>query len=142
MEDKFYLNRFVEAQTNTYKIALFEIKKEKKSSHWMWYIFPQYHGLGRSNISVKYAINSKDEAKTYLNHPILGARLKEITETFFSIENKSAYDILGGPDDMKIKSSMTLFDSIQDETDLFDAVLKKYFNGDRCKKTLQKINNE
>jgi uncharacterized protein (DUF1810 family) len=142
MEDNFNLNRFVEAQSNTYKTALFEIKKEKKVSHWMWYIFPQYHGLGKSNMSVKYAINSKEEAKTYLNHTILGKRLKEITEAFLSIENKSAYDVLGGPDDLKIKSSMTLFDSIQDETDLFDAVLKKYFNGDRCKKTLQKINNE
>ena len=142
MEDKFNLNRFIEAQSNTYKTALFEIKKEKKTSHWMWYIFPQYHGLGKSNMSVKYAINSKEEAKTYLNHTILGKRLKEITETFFSIENKSAYDILGGPDDMKIKSSMTLFDSIQDETDLFDAVLKKYFKGGRCKKTLLKMNDE
>ena len=142
MEDKFNLNRFIEAHSNTYKTALFEIKKEKKTSHWMWYIFPQYHGLGKSNMSVKYAINSKEEAKTYLNHTILGKRLKEITETFFSIENKSAYDILGGPDDMKIKSSMTLFDSIQDETDLFATVLKKYFNGDRCKKTLVKLNDE
>ena len=142
MEDKFNLNRFVNAQSNTYKIALFEIKKEYKVSHWMWYIFPQYHGLGRSNMSIKYAINSKEEAEAYLSHPIFGVRLKEITEAFLSMENKSAYDILGGPDDLKFKSSMTLFDSIQDETDLFDAVLKKYFKGGRCKKTLVKLNDE
>ncbi len=140
MEDNFNLNRFVEAQKNAYNTALFEIKKEKKTSHWMWYIFPQYYGLGKSNMSVKYAINSKEEAKAYLNHTILGSRLKEITEAFLSIENKSAYDVLGGPDDLKIKSSMTLFDNIQDETDLFDTVLKKYFNGERCKKTLKKLN--
>jgi len=108
----------------------------------MWYIFPQYKGLGRSITSMEYAIKSQEEANIYMNHPILGARLIEITKVFLSIENKTAYEVLGGPDDLKIKSSMTLFDTIQNENDLFDSVLEKYFEGNRCKGTIRGLKNE
>ena len=142
MEDRFNLKRFLDAQSNTYERALTEIKNGRKQSHWMWYIFPQYKGLGRSSTSIKYAIKNQDEANNFLNHPILGTRLIEITKAFLSIENKTAYEVLGGPDDLKIKSSMTLFDTIQDENDLFDSVLEKYFEGNRCRGTLSELKNE
>ena len=142
MEDRFNLKRFLDAQSNTYERALTEIKNGRKQSHWMWYIFPQYKGLGRSSTSIKYAIKNQDEANNFLNHPILGTRLIEITKAFLSIENKTAYEVLGGPDDLKIKSSMTLFDTIQDENDLFDSVLEKYFEGNRCSRTISGLKNE
>ena len=142
MEDRFNLKRFLDAQSNTYERALTEIKNGRKRSHWMWYIFPIYHGLGKSSTSVKYAIDSEEEAISYLKHPILGSRLKEITEEFLSIENKTAYDVLGKPDDWKIKSSMTLFDIIQSESDLFSSVLEKYFEGNRCKRTISALKHK
>jgi len=142
MEDRFNLKRFLDAQSNTYERALTEIKNGKKESCWMWYIFPTYHGLGKSSTSVKYAIDSEEEAISYLKHPILGSRLKEITKEFLSIENKTAYDVLGKPDDWKIKSSMTLFDIIQSESDLFSSVLEKYFEGNRCRRTISGLKNE
>ena len=141
MEDNFNLKRFVDAQSLIYERALFEIKNGRKSSHWMWFIFPQYRDLGRSNTSIKYAINSKEEAISYLKHPILGSRILEITEAFLSIDNKTAYEILGKTDEFKIQSSMTLFDLIQSENKLFSSVLDKYFNGNRCKLTILNINN-
>jgi uncharacterized protein (DUF1810 family) len=141
MEDRFNLKRFLDAQSNTYESALTEIKNGRKSNHWMWYIFPQYKGLGRSITSMEYAIKSQEEANIYMNHHILGKRLIEITKAFLSIENKTAYEVLGGPDDLKIKSSMTLFDTIQNENDLFDSVLEKYFEGNRCKLTIIGLKN-
>ena len=142
MEDRFNLKRFLDAQSNTYERALTEIKNGRKGSHWMWYIFPQHKGLGRSSTSMKYAIKSQEEANIYINHPILGQRLIEITKAFLSIENKTAYEVLGGPDDLKIKSSMTLFDTIQNESDFFDTVLEKYFEGNRCRRTISGLKNE
>ena len=141
MEDKFNLTRFIDAQSNTYERALGEIKNGRKTSHWMWFIFPQYRGLGRSSTSIKYAINSEEEAISYLKHPILGSRLLEITKAFLFIENKAAYDVLGGPDDLKIKSTMTLFDIVQSKTDLFDSFLEKYFEGNRCSRTISTLKN-
>ena len=91
---------------------------------------------------MKYAIKSQDEANIYFNHPILRPRLVEITIAFLSIENKTAYEVLGGPDDLKIKSSMTLFDTIQNENHLFDSVLEKYFEGNRCIRTISKLKKE
>ena len=139
MEDKFNLQRFIDAQSNSYERALSEIKSGRKTSHWMWYIFPQYRDLGRSSISIKYAVNSKEEAISYLKDPILSFRVLEITKALLLIENKSAYDILGKPDDLKLKSSMTLFAAIQTENDLFNLVLEKYFEGNRCRCTLSNI---
>jgi len=91
---------------------------------------------------MKYAIKSQEEANIYINHPILGQRLIEITKAFLSIENKTAYEVLGEPDDLKIKSSMTLFDTIQNENDLFDSVLEKYFEGNKCRGTISGLKNE
>ena len=139
MEDKINLQRFIDAQSNSYERALSEIKSGRKTSHWMWYIFPQYRDLGRSSISIKYAVNSKEEAISYLKDPILSFRVLEITKALLLIENKSAYDILGKPDDLKLKSSMTLFAAIQTENDLFNLVLEKYFEGNRCRSTLGNI---
>ncbi len=133
----FNLQRFIEAQNNNYEIALKEIQNGKKQSHWMWYVFPQCKGLGRSFIAKKYAIQSKEEAIAYFQNPILKERLIAITTAFLHIENKTAYEILGTPDDLKMKSSMTLFDTIQNETAIFKEVLIKYFQRKKCEITLK-----
>jgi len=138
--DSFNLNRFINAQSNTYERALYEMKNGKKLTHWMWYIFPQFKGMGKSLTSINFEIKSIEEAIEYYNHQILGLRLKEITETFLSIKNKTAFEILSRPDDLKMKSSMTLFDSIQSESNLFESVLYKYYDGVRCIKTLKQLN--
>ena len=141
MDDYYNLNRFLNAQKIDYQKALSEILNGKKVSHWMWYIFPQFNGLGRSITSKNYAIKSKNEALSYLKHPILGTRLIEITEVFLLIENKTATEILGRTDSFKIKSSMTLFDSVQSQTNIFKEVLEKYFNGEKCQNTLRLLNH-
>ena len=109
MNDIYNLERFVNAQENSYQIALKEIQNGEKCSHWMWFIFPQIDGLGMSSISKEYSIKNQQEAQNYLNHNILGKRLIEITNTLMKIEKKSARSIFGYPDDLKLKSSMTLF---------------------------------
>ena len=139
MTDKFNLNRFIDAQENIYESALNEIKRGNKSSHWMWYVFPQYKGLGYSSTSRKYAITCIEEASMYFNHPILGRRLIEITNAFLNIENKSAYEILGDPDYLKMKSCMTLFNSIQDGSEVFSKVINKYYLGSECPRTISQI---
>ena len=139
MTDKFNLNRFIYAQENIYEIALNEIKRGNKSSHWMWYVFPQYKGLGYSSTSQKYAITCIEEAAMYFNHPILGRRLIEITNAFLNLENKSAFEILGNPDYLKMKSCMTLFNSIQAESEVFSKVINKYYLGLECPKTISQI---
>ncbi|MEM8719946.1 MAG: DUF1810 domain-containing protein [Cyanobacteria bacterium P01_G01_bin.39] len=108
----------------------------KKRSHWMWYIFPQFDGLGRSATARHYGIKSIEEAQAYLNHPILGKRLLECANTILNVEEKSALEILGYPDDLKLKSSMTLFSCVASET-VFVSVLNKYFSGEQDIKTLQ-----
>lgn len=139
MTDKFNLNRFIDSQENIYESALNEIKRGKKTSHWMWYIFPQYKGLGYSSTTQKYAITCFEEASMYFHHPILGRRLIEITNAFLKIENKSAYEILGDPDYLKMKSCMTLFNSIQTESQVFSEVINKYYLGSECTKTISQI---
>jgi len=135
--DHFNLNRFIDAQNSDFNKALDEIKQGKKRSHWMWFVFPQFKGLGTSYNSVHYAIKSREEAQAYLNDPILSQRLIEITSEFLNLENKSAYSIFGSPDDMKLKSSMTLFNAVQNETKVFELVLDKYFFGSKCEHTLR-----
>lgn len=133
------LKRFIDAQLNTYDRALSEIKNGKKHSHWMWYIFPQINGLGRSSTAKLYAISSREEAIDFFQHPILGVRLLEITTALLKHDNKTAYEIFGHTDQMKLKSSMTLFDSIQEESTVFKEVLKVYFENNRCYKTVNFI---
>jgi uncharacterized protein (DUF1810 family) len=133
------LDRFIEAQGGSYEVALLEIQNGRKLSHWMWYIFPQIKGLGHSEMSRKYAIQSVDEAQAYLKHPLLGARLIEISIALLKIENSSIDEIMGSPDDLKLKSSMTLFSLIESSNPVFGAVLEKYFGGIRDEQTLEII---
>jgi uncharacterized protein (DUF1810 family) len=139
MEESFNLIRFVSAQSFNYDTALNEIKRGRKTSHWMWYIFPQYKGLGYSETSIKYAITSIDEAIAYYKHPILGNRLLEITTAFMNVENKTALEVLGNPDNLKMNSCMTLFNSIQTESEIFSNVLNKYYSNSYCKKTISQL---
>ncbi len=133
------LKRFTEAQENDFERALAEIKRGRKQSHWMWYIFPQIAGLGFSETSKFYAIKNRAEAEDYLRHPVLGKRLIEISEALLAHENKTAHQIFGSPDDVKLKSSMTLFGAIENANPVFQAVLDKYFGGAKDQKTLELI---
>jgi uncharacterized protein (DUF1810 family) len=127
----FDLERFVQAQEagGTYARALRELRNGRKTSHWMWFIFPQIVGLGFSQMSRMYAIGSLDEARAYLAHPVLGPRLKECAQTILAIPQNSAEDILGGIDAVKLRSSMTLFHRADPTEPLFQEVLQRYFNG-------------
>ena len=130
------LKRFIAAQESTFEQALTEIRTGKKTSHWMWYIFPQYKGLGLSSTSKYYSINDLDEAKSYLNHSLLGARLKQLTNELLQLNESDPTQIFGKPDDMKLKSCMTLFATIDTSEDkLFDEALNKFFNGNQDVKT-------
>ena len=129
------LERFVDAQERMYDIALAEVKSGKKLSHWIWYIFPQLKGLGESNNSRYYGIDDIDEAKAYLNHPILGTRLREITSVFLDSVGKNVQDVFGYLDAMKVRSCMTLFNEVS-EDDLFRKVLERYYSGLADEKTL------
>ena len=131
------LQRFIDAQQLNYDIALAEIKQGKKRSHWMWYIFPQIQGLGFSETSRHYAIKDKAEASAFLKHPLLGTRLIQICLVLLQLSDKNATNIFGFPDDLKLKSSMTLFASLPDVDPVFQAVLNKFFNGAKDEKTLQ-----
>ena len=131
------LQRFITAQQGSYETALSEIKKGMKRSHWIWYIFPQINGLGFSETSQYYAIKSKEEATAYLAHPVLGKRLIEICEALLQLPDNNAHNIFGSPDDLKLKSSMTLFASLPHTHPVFDAVLQKFFNGKKDEKTIR-----
>lgn len=122
-QDTFDLNRFVKAQNGVYDRVLIESKQAKKQTQWMWYIFPQITCLGKSARSQKYAIKSLDEASKYLNHPTLGERLVECVEILVGIEGKSAHEIFGSPDDLKLRSSMTLFAGVASPGSVFDQVI-------------------
>jgi uncharacterized protein (DUF1810 family) len=137
--DPFDLNRFVRAQEPDYKHALEEIAAGRKRSHWMWYIFPQFAGLGLSSTSRHYAIGSLDEARAYLAHPILGPRLVECAEAALTVKGRSAHDIFGSPDDLKLRSSVTLFALVSSENSVFHRVLEKYFEGKRDQRTLDVV---
>lgn len=136
------LQRFIDAQTGDYEIALKEVKNGHKRSHWMWYIFPQISGLGFSETSRFYAIKNLDEAAAYLKHPVLGKRLIEISSALLDLDTDDAHSIFGSPDDSKLKSSMTLFAQIADADPVFQSVLQKFFNGEKDKKTLSIIDHE
>lgn len=129
------LERFVKAQEGSYEIALNEIKHGRKRSHWMWYIFPQIKGLGYSSTAQYYAIQDKKEAENYLKHPILSKRLIEISEELLKLDSNNASEVFGYPDDMKLKSSMTLFHCVSGNK-LFQKVLEKFFDGVLDEKTV------
>lgn len=140
-EVSFDLDRFVNAQDTelcTYAEALNEIKEGHKRGHWIWYVFPQIKGLGHSYKSEFYGISSKEEAKAYLEHPILGKRLRNITQALLDCSNPSAFNILGFPDVLKVQSCMTLFDMVS-PNDIFNNVLDRYYEGKRCEKTIRRM---
>lgn len=135
---EFDLERFVDAQNLVYDMALQEIKNGQKRGHWIWFVFPQIKGLGHSYNSEFYGISGTKEAKAYLEHPLLGVRLREITQAMFDCGNPSADDILGFPDVLKVRSCMTLFDMIS-PNDIFKQVLDKYYEGKPCDKTIWRL---
>ena len=140
-EVNYDLDRFIKAQDSemyTYTDALNEIKGGHKQGHWIWYIFPQIKGLGHSYRSEFYGITSTEEAKVYLEDPILGKRLRDITQAFLDCNNPSAFNILGFPDVLKVQSCMTLFDIVS-PNDIFSDVLDKYYEGKRCEKTVKRL---
>ena len=136
------LKRFLDAQESDYAIALAEIEGGRKLTHWMWYIFPQVAGLGFSSTSKFYAIKDRNEAQEFLQHPVLGKRLVEISNVLLGIEGKTAHQIFGSPDDVKLKSSMTLFGTLDDANPVFQKVLDKYFGGAKDERTLEKLDRQ
>ena len=137
--DQYNLERFVSAQHSTYAEVVSELRAGMKTSHWMWFIFPQIRGLGRSPVSIEYAISSREEAAAYLQHPVLGPRLKECTQLVLDVENRSAEEIFGSPDDMKFRSSMTLFAQVSADDDIFNRALRQYFGGVPDQLTLDRL---
>ena len=133
------LGRFVRAQEGVYPQALAEIRAGEKRSHWMWFTFPQYDGLGFSSTSKRYAIKSLAEAEAYLRHPVLGPRLVECAEAALGVEGRSAAEIFDSPDDMKLRSSATLFAQVSPPESVFHRLLEKYFDGEPDQKTLRLI---
>jgi uncharacterized protein (DUF1810 family) len=134
------LQIFVKAQEDIYEQALAELKNGKKVSHWMWFVFPQIAGLGNSEMARKYAIPNLADAKAYLSHDLLGSRLRECTEAVLAVEGRTAYEILGSPDDMKLKSCMTLFELADGPDSVFSDILMKYFEGQRDERSLTILN--
>jgi len=137
-ETKYDLDRFIEPQDYAYAAALREIKGGQKQGHWIWYIFPQIKGLGHSYNSEYFGISNLGEARAYLEHPVVGVRLKEITQALLECANKTADEIFGFPDVLKVRSCMTLFDLVS-PNDIFNEVLYKYYKGQRCDKTIWRL---
>lgn len=129
MPEAFELQRFVEAQAPVYARVCAELRAGRKATHWMWFVFPQIGGLGLSSMAARYAISSRGEACAYLAHPLLGARLRECTALTLGVEDRTAHEIFGSPDDLKFHSSMTLFAAVAEGEMIFDAALRKYFIG-------------
>jgi len=141
MPDPYHLERFKAAQSTSYASALMEIRQGRKQTHWMWYIFPQIQGLGFSDLSKFYAIKNIHEAEAYLKDPLLGSRLVEISNALLSLPNHNARLIMGNPDDVKLKSCMTLFAALPGTDPVFQDVLEKFFQGVKDDKTLQLLNS-
>ena len=135
------LTRFLDAQKGVYEVALKEIKKGKKTSHWMWYIFPQISGLGLSDTAKFYAIKNRNEAIEYLNHDILGTRLMEISNELLKLPTSNSVEVFGHVDSLKLKSSMTLFSLLEKTNPVFQKVLDKFFGGMKDEKTIQLLNS-
>lgn len=136
MTDVYNLHRFLDTQENLYHSVLAELRARRKSSHWIWFIFPQISGLGRSGTAEQFAITSLDEAKAYLQHPTLGPRLRECTQLVLDVEGRSAEEIFGYPDHLKFRSCMTLFLTATTDNALFKSALLKYFHGQPDQLTL------
>ncbi len=135
--DPYHLGRFVRAQEAVYGEVLAELGAGRKQTHWMWFVFPQIEGLGHSDTTRYYAIKSGEEAQAYLQHPLLGERLLACCEALLAISGRSAQEILGHPDDRKLKSSMTLFSQVAGPDSVFARVLERYFQGEQDMRTLK-----
>jgi uncharacterized protein (DUF1810 family) len=136
MSDTYNLHRFLDAQAPTYDSVLAELRAGRKSSHWIWFIFPQIAGLGRSGMTQQFAISSLDEAKSYLQHPTLGPRLRACTQLVLDVNGRRAEEIFGYPDNLKFRSCMTLFLTAATDNTLFNNALLKYFDGKPDQSTL------
>jgi uncharacterized protein (DUF1810 family) len=135
--DRYDLQRFVDAQEHVYGTVLEELRGGRKRSHWIWFVFPQLQGLGHSPTAVRFGISSLDEARAYLAHPVLGPRLRECTRLIARIEGRSVDDIFGWPDNLKVRSSMTLFIRATDDNAEFRPVLDKLYNGEEDPATVE-----
>src|SRR5665647_2790399 len=137
MTDSHNLQRFIDAQDPLYEEVLAELTAGQKTSHWIWFVFPQHKELGRSAMAQHYGIASKEEAQAYWQHPVLGARLRECVELVLAVKGKTAFQIFGSPDDLKFRSSMTLFSQAEPDEPLFQRALAKYFGGIGDSRTLE-----
>jgi uncharacterized protein (DUF1810 family) len=145
--DRFDLRRFVDAQVGVYEQACAELRAGRKRSHWMWFVFPQICGLGSSEMAVRYAISGREEARAYLEHAVLGSRLRECAGIVVGVQDRTVEEIFGYPDDLKFHSSMTLFDEASAlfakvegaAENVFHEALKKYFGGKKDRATLDRI---
>ena len=136
-DDPFGLNRFVEAQEPVYEEVCAELREGRKRGHWMWFVFPQLRGLGHSPTAQYFAIRSRDEAEAYLRHPVLGARLRECTRLVNAVEGRGVSEIFGFPDDLKFRSSVTLFAGVAPDEAVFRQALEKYFEGEPDERTVE-----
>ncbi len=141
-DDPYDLNRFLSAQEGVYERALSELKDGRKRTHWMWFIFPQIDGLGYSPTARRYSIKSMEEARQYMDHPVLGKRLLECTGTVLALRGGSVSEIFGYPDDLKFKSSMTLFEKIAGSGSVFSSALDRYCHGERDGATLRLLEKQ
>jgi uncharacterized protein (DUF1810 family) len=139
VNDRFDLQRFVNAQDPVYQQACAELRNGRKQGHWMWFIFPQLRGLGHSQMAAAFGIASRDEAEAYLSHLVLGTRLRECTHLVNLVEGRSISQILGYPDDLKFRSSMTLFARVAADNQVFNHALEKYFEGEPDPLTLKRL---
>ena len=137
--DEYNLNRFVEAQIVTYEGAMLELTRGRKESHWIWYIFPQIEGLGKSDIAKLYSIKSLEEGRAYLKHPLLGPRLTEACEILLSLKDASMDEVMGFPDDLKLLSSMTLFEAVSEPNSIFTKIIEVYFDDERDENSIKII---
>jgi uncharacterized protein (DUF1810 family) len=139
MDDPYDLQRFVKAQDRVYEEVCAELREGRKESHWMWFVFPQIKGLGQSQTANTFGISSREEAEAYLNHPILGPRLRECTRLVNLVEGRSSEEIFGYPDYLKFRSCMTLFAQVTTDNEGFVNALRKYFDGRADRRTLERL---
>lgn len=137
--DPYNLRRFVDAQNPVFEEVCSELRRGLKESHWIWFIFPQIAGLGRSAMAEEFAIGSLDEARAYLAHPVLGPRLRDCTRLVNSVKGRSIHQIFGFPDDLKFRSCMTLFARATEDNQVFNDALRKYFGGEPDELTLARL---
>jgi uncharacterized protein (DUF1810 family) len=140
-DDPYGLDRFVQAQAGHYTDALAEVRAGRKRSHWMWFVFPQLEGLGSSYMARRYAITGAAEARAYLAHPVLGPRLRECCDAVLGLEGRTAREIFGGIDEMKLRSCVTLFADVSPPGSVFERVLRRYFDGLQDEETLRLLAN-